>query len=465
MAPSITSLIIVSSVVLHGLSHQVSAKQQPLCADKSGIFLGLAIDEESYASVSGKEGEPRSTTHWHRPAEDGDSVVLTPAQTWTLTEDKTDGPKNSIGGKYLQVLPASFRTYPSAHGFGHGKHMMSLSDIDKESPYLSFLLRVQKGSEGWHSLFVRWTGGEAAEWHHPEGHEGGFHHHDRDRDGGRGGGDDGKNDTDSGRGHWDGMRPGGDSFYAVMKHKDKIVPGERTIKPAVEPISDAETTTYAGCCFDRATHACTCEHVRPDEEKCPGWSFIDVERAKEWGKECPVGQGVMDLISAPEWYLFSGKEDLHVSDFADEPWDTTCEANGSYTHHDSGHDFPSWYLEEGDYDLRIYAREDGTAIDGIYVAGPDSIAPGITEKFSPGDSTLCSRASGGLLKTIGIVTLVGVGLAGLLAFVTRTEAGEELAHQGKMMINGVFYRNSPEQDSIRGYEQMGQLEVGTFQVS
>ena len=84
-------------------------------------------------------------------------------------------------------------------------------------------------------------------------------------------------------------------------------------------------------------------------------------------------------------------------DFADEPWDATCEANGSNTH-DSGHDFPSWYLEEGDYDLRIYAREDGTALDGIYVAGPDSVAPGITSKYNAGDSTLCSRESGGGVK-------------------------------------------------------------------
>ena len=151
-------------------------------------------------------------------------------------------------------------------------------------------------------------------------------------------------------------------------------------------------------------------------------------------------------------------------DFADEPWDATCEANGSNTH-DSGHDFPSWYLEEGDYDLRIYAREDGTALDGIYVAGPDSVALGITSKYNAGDSTLCSRESGGVLKTIGIVMVAGLGLAFLLAFVTMTEAGGELTHRGKMAINGVFYRNSSQQESGRGYEQMGQLEVGTFQVS
>lgn len=453
---TIASFIVGYFVLLHGPSHQANAKQQPLCADKSGAFLGLAIDEESYDSVGGQEGEPRSMNHWHRPASEVDpnDTIPTPAQKWILTEEKSDGPKNSIGGKYLQVLPASHRTYPSGHGMDHGKHIMSLGDIDKESPYLSFQLRVKKGGEGWHSLFVRWTGGESSEW------KGEGHHHDHGRGDGRDGGKDG---GDSKRDGWDGMRPGGCSFYVVMKNKDKIVPGERTIKPAVEPI-DSKINTYAGCCFDRHTHVCSCEHVKPDEDKCPDWSFLETERAAQWGKECPVGQGVMDLISAPQWYLFSGKEDTHVMDFADEPWDTTCEADGSYTHHDSGHDFPSWYLDEGDYDLRVYARQDGTALDGIYVAGPDSDAPGITDKYSAGDSTLCPTGSGGILKITGIVML-GLGLSCLLAFVTMTEAGQELAHQGKMMINGVFHRNPIQQESAGGYEPMGQFEVGAFQVS
>jgi len=451
MAPSFTSVIVASFVVFQGLTHNVSAKQQSLCADKNGIFLGLAIDEDSYDSISGLEGEPQR--QWHRPeAEVGPiDTEPTPAQKWTITEEGLTGPKNSIGGKYLQVLPdSSHRTYPSGHSThgdhdsndsnhgmhgdhnsngsdhgnhgnhgNHGHHLRSISEIETESPYLSFQLRVKKDREGWHTLFVRWTGGDTV--------------------------------------------GGGDSFYVVLKHKGKIVPGERTIKPAVLPI-DSKLITYAGCCYQRETHACPCYRQKPDEQTCQEGYFLDVERAAGWGKECPVGQGMMELVKAPEWYLFSGQEDGNVMDFADEPWDATCEANGSNTQ-DSGHDFPSWHLEKGDYELRVYAREDGTALDGIYIAGPDSVAPGLTNKYSAGDSTLCPRVSGGLFKTIGVFLVVGLGLASLLALTTMTEAGQELAHQGKLMINKVFHKNSAQQEGERGYEQMGQSEVGTFQIS
>ena len=193
MAPPIASIIIGFSVLLHVLSNQVSAKQQPLCADKGGIFLGLAIDEESYVSISGQAGAPRPA-HWQPPGtpSDPNDTIPTPAQKWTLTEEGSDGPQNSFGGKYLQVSPDSRRTYPS----GLGKHLKVISELEAESPYLSFLLRVKKGGEGWHSLFARWTGGD-----------------------------------DYG---------GGDSFFVVLKHKGNVVPGERTIKPAVVPI-DAVT--------------------------------------------------------------------------------------------------------------------------------------------------------------------------------------------------------------------------------
>eukprot|EP00957_Ditylum_brightwellii_P194784 14836780-Ditylum_brightwellii.AAC.1 len=82
----------------------------------------------------------------------------------------------------------------------------------------------------------------------------------------------------------------------------------------------------------------------------------------------------MDIIQGPKWYLYAGQEMGNVMDFDSEPWDATCEAEGSNTR-DSGENFPSWDLEKGDYELRIYAREDGTALDAIYIAGPGAEAP------------------------------------------------------------------------------------------
>jgi len=427
MAPSIANLIVISLTVFQGLTHHIDAKQQHLCADKSGIFLGLAIDENSYKSILGSELVEDTSEHEHGHNHTGwgghnhtgggthnhthgnhTFARSGPPQQWVLTDKGSTGPKNSYGGRYLQVLPDIGRTYPS----GHGKHLKSVNDLEGESPYLSFRLRVEKGGEGWHTLFARWTGGD-----------------------------------DFG---------GGDSFYVVMKQKGNIIPGQRTVKPSVVPI-DSGVITFAGCCYNELTHACPCHHFIPDENTCPERDFLPVERAVRYDKQCVVGEGMMDIVKAPQWYLFSGQEDATAMDFEEEPWDTTCEANGSNTA-DSGHDFPSWNLEKGDYELRVYAREDGTAFDGIYIAGPDGVAPGITHTYNTGDSTLCPRSSMGVFKTIGIFVLVGVGLVGLVAFLTITDQGQEVTHQGRLIINRVFHSNSA-QDSIRHYEQMEQLDV------
>lgn len=402
MTNSIASVIVISITVFQALTSNVNAKSEPLCADTSGIFLGLAIDEGSYDTFAGSEfiaPEPTEDTPQWAPKS-------SPPQQWKLNDEKTgDGPQNSFGGKYLQVLPDTGRTYPETSHH----HLKLIDDLKGESPYISFQLRVKKGGEGIHTLFVRWTGGD-----------------------------------DVG---------GGDSFYVVMQHKGAIVSGQRTIKPAVVPITSS-VITYDGCCYQYETHACPCFHAKPDEATCPEGAWLDKERAAGFDKECIIGEGMMDIIKAPKWYLFSGQEDGNVMDFEDEPWDATCEANGSSTA-DSGHDFPSWYLEKGDYELRLYAREDGTALDGIYVAGPDAIAPGIMHKYGVGDSTTCSPERH--FKTIGISLGIGLGVVGLVAFLTISEAGQEVMHQGKLRINRLRHGHLAR-DAVREYEQMAQLE-------
>merc|ERR1712183_1103360 len=127
------------------------------------------------------------------------------------------GPQNSLGGKFLQVKPDTGGTYPDP-SLHHHCHLKIITDIEGESPYISFTLRVKKGGEGIHTLFVRWTSGDTV--------------------------------------------GGGDSFFVVLKHKGEIVHGQRTIKPAVVPIN-SNTTTFAGCCYQHKTHACPCFLTKP----------------------------------------------------------------------------------------------------------------------------------------------------------------------------------------------------------
>ena len=59
----------------------------------------------------------------------------------------------------------------------------------------------------------------------------------------------------------------------------------------------------------------------------------------------------------------------NVMDFDSEPWDATCEAEGVGTA-DNGLDRAEWQLDVGDYSLRMYAREDGTAVDALILTTP-----------------------------------------------------------------------------------------------
>jgi hypothetical protein len=189
----------------------VAQQQKVLCADSQGVFLGLATDVDAYSTIQGVRGDKEN-------ANDGDNDP----QNWVLTkEDNADshtgkaptGPQHSYAGKYLQVLPDSGRSYP-----GRGEHPQHAKDLDGNSPYVSFLMKVTREGEGIHTLFLRWTGGDTV--------------------------------------------GGGDSLYVVLYKKERndkknLVRGQQTVKPAVVPI-DAGMSRFAGCCYDMVSYDYDC---------------------------------------------------------------------------------------------------------------------------------------------------------------------------------------------------------------
>lgn len=329
-----------------------------LCANEQGVFVGLAADAEAYRSVAGSRKEAQE----NRRGE----VVDQPPQKWEVITSSVT-PKNSYTGQFLQVLPDYGRSYP-----GQGVHMKHPKELENNSPYVSFKLHVTKEGSGYHVLFLRWTGGDTV--------------------------------------------GGGDSLYVVLdrivgRKKRELMKGMLSVKPSMLPIGSG-MSKYVGCCYDLTTHACPCLETVPGEGDCA--YFVNRTQAAGFGAQCAVGGGANDIVKAPEWYLFAGQEDGDVMDFDSEPWDITCEAEGSNTR-DSGHDFPSWNLGPGDYELRIYAREDGTALDGIYMAGPKGSAPSISMRYSAGDSTICAKGNG-FLKKFLIGSMIGVAVLGAIGF-------------------------------------------------
>merc|ERR1719343_1515755 len=228
------------------------------------------------------------------------------------------------------------------------------------------------------------------------------------------------------------------------KGEKEFISGQRTLKPVVIPITSG-LASYAGCCYDHVTHACPCLVEAPVEGDgtCGGddHSYVNKESAMKFGVQCEVGRGDMEMVPHPKWYLFAGQEEGDVMDFDSEPWDGTCEAEGSNTR-DSGHDFPSWNLTPGEYELRIYAREDGTALDGIFVVGPDGKAPGIEQRYKEGDSSVCYQSSFTAVKTVGSSVLVCLAIGGLFAFVFFTETGNNIKHSVEMRLQSHIHRNT-----------------------
>ena len=198
---------------------------------------------------------------------------------------------------------------------------------------------------------------------------------------------------------------------------------------------------FSGCCYSMTTHACPCytEDAATAEAECTadGGYFQKTADAVGFGATCVAGEGKMEQL-APEWYEFAGQEYGNVMDFASEPWDATCEAQGTGTA-DSGRDEAVWQLAAGNYVLKFYPREDGTALDAIYLApfnarNPDSVV------LAPGESSICADTSwpagaasksnddddaadgpGRAAVAVGVVLvlLVVALLAGLLFFTPR----------------------------------------------
>ena len=148
---------------------------------------------------------------------------------------------------------------------------------------------------------------------------------------------------------------------------------------------------FSGCCYSMTTHACPCytEDAATAEAACTAdegyWQTT--ADAVGFGATCVAGEGKMEQL-APEWYEFAGQEYGNVMDFASEPWDATCEAQGTGTA-DSGRDEAVWQLAAGNYVLKFYPREDGTALDAIYLAPPGAQNPS-SIVLAPGESSICA---------------------------------------------------------------------------
>ena len=358
-------------------SHYTEAASQTLCLDDaSGVMVGLAADTFAYETTVGAppaDDDPNASQNRDKQA----WILVKEGETRPDRAENTNGagPTNSFTGEYLQVLPDTGRNYPS-----QGTRLTSVDQLLKEAPTVTFRFRVDEKHPGWYTLFLRWTGGDTV--------------------------------------------GGADSLYVALFQKNgKLLHGPRTLKPAVIPI-DASSVDFAGCCYDTATHACPCQKTQPmNNATCP--NFIPTERAARFRAKCPVGPGVMDFVTAPQWYEFAGQETGNVMNFDSEPWDATCEAEGDNTA-DSGRDYASWNLHPGEYDLKIFAREDGTALDAVYIAGPNAVTPNPSKRYKAGESTVCSTQNSSTSSVLGMTLralMVPTCALLLLYFLYRTEQG------------------------------------------
>ena len=253
-----------------------------------------------------------------------------------------DGPcENSFTGTYFQVLPDDRDSYSEI--FGAGSFSMT---------GLKFKIRVQEA--GLHTLYLRWTGGETV--------------------------------------------GGGDSLYVVLYDSDgELVPGVATLKRKMVGLL-ANPGQFAGACYEMTTHATPCVEmaagmnastVPVDCDRSQGhfWMPADPMRGDRFGVQCEAGHGELEAIPHPRWYLFAGQQYGNVMDFDSEPWDATCEAEGTGTA-DTGLDFPQWDLAVGDYTVAFYPREDGTAFDAFYMPTPSNHTPPNGLRLRMGASTV-----------------------------------------------------------------------------
>lgn len=367
------------------------SSRKTLCPDPEHSYIvGLVIDEDAYSTYKGGP----------IPTSDNPDEI----QEWALVQKERRNdkqPNGAFGNKFLQVSPDIGRKYPDA-----GLILDNPKQLEGMSPYVAFNIRVDE--EGWHTLFLRWTAGDTVGT--------------------------------------------GDSLFVALKDtdKDKYVPGQFTIKPTMKPISDLP---YEGCCYDKVTRACSCDITKI---KCNGnKEYFDKAKASDLDIQCPIGSGAMTFVNDPLWYLFSGRGvNSDKEDFGTEPWDTTCEAQGDNTA-DSGKDSASWYLSKGqEYELRIFAREDGTALDAIYIVGPGGDAPLPYRQFNANQSTFCDSEKNKDKKAgIGRILVVFSSILAISAilgvFLIKTTAGSSIFHRVRMMFKKTPVNDL--EDSSMGY--------------
>ena len=157
-----------------------------------------------------------------------------------------------------------------------------------------------------------------------------------------------------------------------------------------------------------------------------------------------------------------------MMDFDSEPWDATCEAAGQGTA-DTGLNLPQWDLNKGDYFLRLYPREDGTALDAVAIVAPGGDAPNAV-RLARGDSTLCpaneapaasiaaSAAHGlGFSDVTLIVLAIGLVAYGILA-ARRRMVGSGLVARSSSRGSHPFVRSGTD-GSTSGLPRVPPLEV------
>ena len=325
----------LGGLALLSLAQPPSRPTQPvLCPNSDGAIIGLASDN----------------TYFVRPPADGGTAGSNPERWQPVQENHATpqtGPINSFTGSFMQVLPDDRDSYHNIFGLGS----FTMTGLD-------FAFRVT--TPGLYTLFLRWTGGDTV--------------------------------------------GGGDSLYAVVRRagSDELMTGPDAYKPAQIPI-DQNPGQFTGCCYNPVTHACPCYtpamDPNGDGSACSaaapagaGGHWVPTAQTARWHPMCDDVNGQQTLIQSPRWFLYAGQEAGNVMDFASEPWDFTCEAEGTGTA-DTGLDHAQWNLQPGTYHMVFYPREDGTAVDAFYLAPPGGASPTAMTVLTAGSSTTCTTGA------------------------------------------------------------------------
>ena len=280
-----------------------------------------------------------------RPPADAGAGGTNP-EMWQLVTEGATGPQNSFSGKYMQVLPDDHDTYNDIYGPGS----FTMTGLD---------WAFDVTTAGMHTLFLRWTAGDTV--------------------------------------------GGGDSLYVVVRKAstDEVQTGPDTLRPLMVPISQVPGQ-FTGCCYNMNTHACPCYTPAMNQSllctRATSGYWQSIERTSHWGdtRMCEDAHGTQENVAAPRWYLYSGQDVGNVMDFASNPWDATCEAEGTGTA-DSGHDYARWNLEVGRYHIVFYPREDGTAVNAFYMTPPGVQPPTAATVLTAGASS--TQCAGGAQTT------------------------------------------------------------------